>query len=475
MKKIIIASVTLFLISGCATGPDYERPDLKLPEQYRGNISAADKKSMADFPWWDIFKDPVLKDLIDEALKNNLDLKIATARIDQMRSLTGVAEGDFYPQLNYSAVGNHGKNVTAYGLPTDKAGHMITGNLGLQWELDVWGRIRRASEAAGAQYLASVEAKRDITLLLISEVAKAYMELRELDTELEIAQRTATSFQDTYDLFLRRYKGGTASLLESSRAGAALSQAQAAIPSLESQIFAKENEINFLLGNAPGPIKRGQVLTEQYLAPETPVGLPSSLLVRRPDVRQAEENMIAANASIGVAKASFFPQFSLTGLLGSATTNLKTFSHSWAVGGDITGPLFNGGKIWSNYNAAKHAYEEVKAQYEKTVKNALREVSNALTFQQKIVEVTKQQAKAVEFLKQATKLSISRYKGGLASYTEVLDAQQQLFPAENSLAQADRDRLLAMVQLFKALGGGWDIQPPATVVKADESKEKQGK
>ncbi|MCX6113277.1 MAG: efflux transporter outer membrane subunit [Proteobacteria bacterium] len=472
MKKIIIILTATAMFIGCAVGPDYKRPKVAMPDAHRADMTVTEKKAVADLPWWDIFKDPVLKNLIDEALKNNMDLKMATARVAQMRSLTGVANGDFFPQINYSAIGNRGKNVPADGLTSNTTGNMAMGNLGFQWELDVWGRVRRASESAGAQYLASVEARRDIMILLIAEVANAYFELRELDNELEIAKRTEDSFQDTYNLFMRRYKGGEASLLESSRAGAALAQTSAAIPYLESQIFAKENEVNFLLGKGPASIQRGQALSNQYLTPIIPSGVPSSLLERRPDIREAEANLIAANADIGVAKAAFFPQFSLTGLLGASSPDLKTFSHSWALGGGVTGPIFNGGKIWSNYNATKHVYEQVKTQYEKTVINALREVSDTLTLQQKLVGVRDQQAKAVEFLRKATRLSIARYSGGLARYTEVLDAQQQLFPAENNLAQTDRDRLLAMVQLFKALGGGWEIiEQPIQVKQPIQAKQ----
>jgi multidrug efflux system outer membrane protein len=456
MRRIIITSVLTIFAAGCAVGPDYKRPEVKIPDQHRGVLTAADKKSLADLPWWEVFKDPILKGLIEEALKNNLDLKAATARVEQSRELARIKRGDYYPQLNYSAANNYGRNVLTYGLPGGKNSNMAMGNVEMQWELDVWGRVRRASESAREQYFASMEARRDIALILVTDVATAYLELRELDNELEIAKRTTDSFQGTYDMFTRRYKGGAASLLESSRAGAALAQTAAVIPQLENQIFEKENDINFLLGRAPAPILRGQSLNEQYLAPETPAGLPSALLERRPDIREAEHTLMSANADIGVAKANFFPQFSLTGLLGSASPDLKTFSNSWALGGSVTGPLFNGGKVIANYEATKYAYEQVKAQYEKTVMNALREVADAINLQQKLTVVRDQQAKAVDFLKQSTKLSLYRYTKGLASYTDVLDAQQQLFPAENNLARTDRDRLLAMVQLFRALGGGWN-------------------
>ncbi|MFH1224000.1 MAG: efflux transporter outer membrane subunit [Pseudomonadota bacterium] len=456
MKKIVFISAGLIFIHGCAVGPDYKRPKINVPDQHRGALTAADKKSLADMPWWDIFKDPVLKELIDEAIKSNFDLQAATAKIEQYRELARIKRADYYPQINYSGMDNYGKGVTSYGLPTTGKGNMMMSNVQMQWELDIWGKVRRSSESATAQFFSTIENQRAVTILLIAEVAKAYMELRELDNELAIAKRTTESFEGTYNLFTKRYKGGDASLLESSRAGASLAQAAASIPNLENQIFEKENEINFLLGRAPGPIPRGQSLNEQYMPPETPAGLPSALLERRPDVRQAEQNLISANAEIGVAKADFFPQFSLTGLLGTASADLKTYSNSWAVGGSITGPVFNGGKISANYQASKYYYEQVRLQYEKTVMNALKEVSNALTLQQKLVTVRDEQAKAVDFLRKANQLALDRYTRGLARYDEVLDVQQELFPAETNLVKTDRDKLLAVVQLFKALGGGWE-------------------
>ena len=463
MRKITCLICLLAFVSACAVGPDYERPQVKTPSKHRGVLTAEDKKSLADLPWWEIFKDPILKGLVEEGLKNNLDLKIATAKVEQVRELARIKRGDYYPQLNYSVTDNYGKNLASAGLPAGKNSNMTIGNVEMQWELDVWGRVRRASESARAQYFASVEAKRDVTLILITEIAAAYLELRELDGKLEIAKRTVKSFEETYSLFNRKYRGGDASMLETSRAGAALAQVAAYIPWLENQIFEKENQISFLLGRAPIAIPRGQALGEQYLAPEVPAGLPSALLERRPDVRQAEQLLISANADVGVAKASFFPQFSLTGILGSSSPDLKTFSNSWAVGGGITGPIFNGAKISANYQASKYAYEQAKASYERTVINSFREVADAINLQQKLTGVREQRAKAVDFLRTSTKLSLDRYRKGLASYNDVLDAQQQLFPAENDLIQTDRDRLLAIVQLFKALGGGWDNPSQSSV------------
>ena len=330
MKRIVVATVVTIFIGSCAVGPDYKRPNIKLPEQHRGSgtLTDADKKSFADLPWWEVFKDPILKSLIEEALRGNLDLRIAAARAEQFRELARIPRGDYYPQLNYSAMGNYGKNVPNQGLPDINKSKMGMGDVSLQWEIDVWGKVRRASESATAQYFASIEARRDITLILITDVANAYFQLRALDNELEIAKRSTDSFKDTYDLFTKRYKGGDASLLGSTRAGAALAQVAATIPDLENQIFETENQINFLLGRTPGPVPRGFALSEQYMSPKTPAGLPSALLERRPDIREAEQSLVSANADIGVAKANFFPQFSLTGLLGASTPCLLYTSPS---------------------------------------------------------------------------------------------------------------------------------------------------
>jgi len=474
MKKkflILISFIFPVLFSSCAVGPDYKRPELNVPGKHRGALSSIDKKSLADLPWWEVFNDPNLKLLVDEALVNNFDLRIASAKVEEVRALARIKRADYYPQLNYSAMDNYGRDVPTYALPGGTHSNAFTGNVQMQWELDVWGRVRRGSESARAQYFASIEGKRDISLILITEVAKAYFELLELDSELLIAKRTTASFKGTYDMFTKRYKRGISSLLESSRAGASMAQTAANIPDIETQIFQKENQINFLLGRNPGPIPRGPGLTGQYIIPETPAGIPSALLQRRPDIRKAEQILISANADIGVAKASFFPQFSLTGLLGLSSPNLRTFSSSWALGGSLMGPIFQGGKISANYQASKQAYEQVKLGYEKTVTNAFREVADALNLQQKLIEEKKQQAIAVKLLVKATKLSSRRYTKGLSNYFEVLDAQQELLSAEYNLARTERDRLLAVIQLFKALGGGWD-NPSSSVAEAEKNKTK---
>lgn len=329
----------------------------------------------------------------------------------------------------------------------------------MSWELDVWGKVRRANEAAFADLFASEEFRRGVVLSLVSEVARAYFDLLELDLELDIARRTTESFQQTLTLFTQRLQMGVASKLETARAEASLASTAATIPNLERQIVAKENQISILLGRSPAAIPRGTPLVDQAFPPETPAGLPSQLLERRPDIQQAEQTLIAANARVGVAKAGFLPTIGLTGLRGGRSDVLedvvKGSASIWTIAGGLAGPILQGGLVYENYQAAIAEWEQTKLQYEQSVLTALKEVSNALTDQQKLVEVQKEQARAVTALQESVRLATLRYTGGFASYYEVIEAQQQLFPAENALAQTRRDRLAAVVQLYKALGGGW--------------------
>jgi multidrug efflux system outer membrane protein len=337
-------------------------------------------------------------------------------------------------------------------------GNAFSGTFNLVWELDVWGRIRRANEAARADLFASEEFRRGVVVTLVSAVAQAYFELLELDLELEIARRTMASFQRTLDLFTQRQQMGVASKLEVVRAEAALASTAANIPNLERQIVAKENQLSVLLGRNPGPIDRGRSLVDHSL-PETPPGLPAQLLERRPDIRQAEQVLIAANARIGVAQANFFPRVGLTSLYGGASDDVenvvKGSASIWSVSGELAGPLLQGGLIYESYQAAIAQWEQEKFQYQQAVITAFQEVSDALISKLKLAEVRKEQARAVTALQESVRLSLLRYSGGFASYFEVIEAQQQLFPAENALAQVQRDQLISVVQLYRALGGGW--------------------
>ncbi len=451
------------LLAGCAVGPNYTRPTIQAPEGFRGQVGPAEAASLADLPWWEVFQDPVLQGLILDALQSNYDLRTAIARVEQARALVGVARAPLFPQVGYQGQAARGRSF--FPSTTNATFNDFLGAFDLAWELDVWGRIRRSTEAAGAELLADEEVRRGIMLSLVSDVATAYLELLELDLELQIARDTTDSFQQTLDLFTRRYEGGVGSKLQTSRAEGALAQAEASIPDLERRIVQKENQIAVLLGRSPGPILRGIPLVEQTTPPATPPGLPSQLLERRPDVRQAEDLLISANAQVGVAVANFFPRIGLTSLYGGESTELKNVVKGagsiWSVAGSLTGPIFTGGQNLEQYRAQVAVFEQSKAQYEQSILQALREVSDALVAQTKLVGVRAARERAVRALQESVRLSLLRYNQGLASYYEVLEAQQQLFPAENALAQVERDQLLVVVGLYRALGGGWQLEDAA--------------
>jgi multidrug efflux system outer membrane protein len=458
------AAVVLGLaLVGCAVGPTYKRPSVPLPGRFYGDERAAEARSLADVPWWDVFDDPVLKSLIDEALRNGFDARLAAARVQEARARYGIARSQFYPSVDYEGGWQRARADQIIN-PSGDAQTQWTVDVGFSWELDLWGRVRRLNESARAEYLATEEGRRGVLLSLVSDVAVAYMELREQDEELEIARHTTAAFQDTYDLFNRRFEGGAASALETARAAASLGQVAAQIPEIERAILARENQINFLLGRNPRPIPRGPLMG---VPPDVPPGLPSTLLERRPDIRQAEQILIAANAHVGVAKADFFPRLSLTGLFGNVTPELgDLFSHgkTWSIGAGLLGPLFEGGRIKRNYEAVRAQWEQATIQYEATAANAFGEVSRALEDRTKLVETERQRAHTVAAYQEAVRLSSIRYGSGLSAYFEVLEAQQQLFPAEIGLAQTRRDQLVAVVNLYRALGGGWQAEEPSGTV-----------
>jgi multidrug efflux system outer membrane protein len=455
----LVASSLGAVLVGCTLGPNYKRPPVTVPEAFYGTEAAAgEARSLADMPWWDVFDDRVLKALVSEALRNGFDARLAAARVEEARARFRIARSELFPSVVYEG-GWERTRPDQFINPTGETVTRWSADVSFSWEIDLWGRIRRLSEAARAQYLATEEARRGVLLSLVSDVATAYFELRELDEELEIARRTTVAFQDTFDLFNRRLEGGAASALETSRAEASLGQVAAQIPEVERAIVAKENQINFLLGRNPQPIPREAPSTP--LPPEVPPGLPSTLLERRPDLRQAEDTLVAANAGVGVAKANFFPRLSLTGLFGNVSPELgDLFStgKTWNFGAGILGPLFQGGAIKANYKAAKAQWEQAKVQYEAAAANAFGEVSSALVDRVKLVETEKQRARTVAAYQEAVRLANLRYVSGLSAYFEVLEAQQQLFPAEISLAQTRRDQLVAVVNLYRALGGGWQAE-----------------
>jgi outer membrane protein, multidrug efflux system len=460
----LFALAALCGLAACTVGPNYQRPPVAVPDHFYGATTPAQASSLADVAWFDLFRDPALRSLIDEALRNGFEARTAAARVEQARARYGIAGARRYPSVGYG-VGYEYGHTSKFATPSDVTGGIIIANVNVGWEADLWGRIRRLSEAALADYLATEEARRGVLLSLISEVASAYFDLRELDAELEITRRTTANFQSTADLFRRRAEGGAASGLDTSRAEALLAIESAQIPLLERAIVAKENQITLLLGRTPGPISRGLALDQQPLPPSVPAGLPSALLLRRPDIRTAEEELIAANAGIGVAEAAFYPTLNLTGLLGGQSTELASLlgsGRTWSIQAGLLGPIFEGGRLRSQRRLAIAQFEEARVAYEREITAALGEVSTNLVSNDKLADAESQRARAVASNREAVRLATLRYESGFSAYFEVLDAQEQLFVAETSVAQIRRDRLIALVDLYRALGGGWNSEHERT-------------
>ena len=446
------------LLAGCAVGPDFVKPEPAMPPEYRSQVTPAEATSFADQPWFDVFHDEKLRALVDEAIANNYDLAVAANRVQQALHEVGVTRSALFPQASYQGAAQRGKSFLGPGVDNSTFNTFL-GTFNLAWEIDVWGRVRRATEASEAALWATEDVRRGVLLSLVSTVGASYFTLQELDLALDIARRNTESFTETVQLFTRRFKGGVDSMLSVERATAARAQAAATIPQIEQQIVQQENAINILVGRPPGPVLREPLLSRAALPVETPPGLPSDLLRRRPDILQAEELIKSSNAQVGVAVANFFPRIGLTSLYGGQSSDLdnivKTPGVVWAIAASMAGPIFQGGQLTEAYRAQIAAWEATKAFYAQTVLTALREVSDALIARQKLEEVREQQLVQVDALRESVRLALLRYNGGLSTYFEVLEAQQQLFPAELALAQTDLDRMLAVVDLYRALGGGW--------------------
>ncbi len=442
-------------------GPDYKRPDAAPVQEFRSQIGPAENASLADLPWWSVFKDPQLQQLVVEALARNYDLQLAVARVDQARSLVWVAASPFYPQAGYQAFAGRERIF----LPVENGNGNLTYNafgalLNATWEIDVWGRIRRSTEAARANLFAQEDVRRGVMLTLVSDVATGYFGLLELDRELAIAQESSTTYKETLDLFTQRFQFGRDSKLPVERAQAAYDSSIANVAALKRAIALQENALSILLGAYPKEIERGIELTGQSV-PDSPLGLTTDLLQRRPDIMQAEQTMIGANAEIGVAVANFFPRIGLTALYGGQSANIGDVFESsfsiWNIAGGFAGPLFQGGRLIESYYAQQAFWNGTIAQYQQTILVAFQEVSDALVAEQTLVDQRAALAHQVGALKESVDLSLLRYRAGRASYFEVLEAEQLLFPTEDALAQTQRDQLLAFVNLYKALGGGWNL------------------
>ncbi len=459
-------------LAGCAVGPNYKRPAINSPAVFRDD-NAASNGSPTELTWWGVYQDDTLQGLIREAFTNNYDLRIAAARVEQARAITMQTRSQFVPSVNYNGTVSRGRNdLFGSGFPNNGAtANSAVATLDAFWEVDLWGRVRRLNESARAQFLASQEARRGVRLGLLSDVATAYFQLLELDQESDIASRTTNSFAESLRIFSQRLAGGTASALESSRAEAALDDVTATVPAIRERISTTENQLCILLGRNPGPIERPASLLTERMSRGIPAGLPSALLERRPAVREAEQHLRSANAQVGESVAEFFPKIGLTALLGKVSPQLSAFTlggaNAWGVAAEGSGPLFEGGRLVGQYRQTRAARDEAGLRYQQIVLNAFREVSDALVSREQLAEVLTHQSREVNALDTAVKLSTERYVAGKASYYEVLEAQQQLFPAQLNLARTQRDQLLAIVSLYKALGGGWQEESESVPAPSD--------
>ena len=460
MRKPLVVALLALLASGCMVGPDYVRPPVDAPAAWR--LSEPAVRDMANTAWWEQFGDPVLNDLVATALRENKDLMIASARIDEFAGKYGFVRSGLFPQVGAGYEVSRQRDIPA-GTTQPSTYNSYSAVLNASWEIDIWGRIRRQTEAANAQLLASEEGRNGVVLSLVGSVAGAYINLRNLDRQLEIARATAKSRGESYDLFKLRFAGGVISLLELSQNKSQYEEALATIPPLEKAIAQQENGLSVLLGRNPGPIARGKEI-DQLTLPVIPAGLPSDLLERRPDIRRAEQDLIAANALIGAARAMYFPTISLTGLFGYASPSLSSLfegpSKVWQYGAPITMPIFTAGAIAGQVQAAEAVQQQMLFAYQKTIQQAFREVDDSLASQERTREQLLAQRRQVEALKQYASTARLRYDNGYTSFIEVLDAERSLFNVQLQYTQTQQVQLQAMVNLYLAMGGGWQLGLP---------------
>jgi len=462
MKPRLFLLSAALLLSGCTVGPNYKRPTVAVPGSYRGTISdeAAQTKlaALGDQKWWDVFQDDQLRTLIRTALTQNYDSRIAASRVLEAQAQLGITRADQFPSVGAGAGISDTRNSQSKFLP---AFETSTGqvNLAAAWELDFWGMYRRATEAARANFMASEWARREVLSTLVANVASAYFQLRALDLQLEISKRTLNSRQESLRLTRILADGGSTTLLDVRQAEQLVFTASAEIPVLEQQIEQQENLLSILLGQNPENIPRGQTLTEQRQPPDVPAGLPSALLERRPDIQEAEAQLVAANAEIGVARAAYFPQISLNGAGGfqsSALTSLFTGpAGAWSFGASLTQPIFTGGRLRSQVRLAEARQQTAVLSYQQSIQGAFRNVSDGLVAYRKTREFRTQQELLFRSAEDAARLSHMRYNGGVTGYLEVLTNETNAFSTELGLVQARLNELLALVQLYQVLGGGW--------------------
>jgi multidrug efflux system outer membrane protein len=466
MKKlapVMIAILVSGSVMGCKVGPNYKRPAVQTPTEYRELKDAPQTQvqpqaaSYADLPWWQVFQDPELQKLIGTALKQNYDLQLATERINSARAVVAITRSSLFPQVQGNADFRGGQENTF-----QTRFNFLTLTADAAFQLDFFGKLRRATEASRAELLATEDAQKTVILTLVSDVASDYFALLQIDLQLQITKDTVKTQEDSVKLTKLRVEHGVATKLDVLQAQQVLDSANATIPDLERQIAQEENAISILLGNYPQGVPRGRTLVEQSLPPEVPPGLSSTLLERRPDISQAEHLLVAANAEVGVAKAEFFPQISLTGSGGGGFGRSSAFSHLmgsqlgvWSYGAQVSQPIFTGGALRGNMRLAKAQYNLALISYRQAIQQAFGDVSDALIGYEKFHQVRVRQEQTVADLQESVRLSILRYTGGTTTYLEVLDGQRSLFNAELVLAQARGTEYQSLVNLYRALGGGW--------------------
>ena len=461
MGRILIV-ILIALMAGCAIGPDYKRPAIDTPESYRYEPDQV--SDTINTPWWKQFNDPVLDQLIEEALANNKDVKIAAANVEAAQGILISTRSALFPQISYSgtALRQRVSRNDITPAPDPNPYTSLQAFAGASWEIDLWGRIRRLTESARANMLASEEARRGVILSLVAGVSSAYIQLRALDEQLEIAKRTLKVYADSVKLFELQHKYGQVSLITVEQARSQYETAAVQIPQIEIQIVLTENALSILLGRNPGPMPRGRALGD-LSTPEIPAGLPSQLLERRPDILQAEQTLVAANAQIGAAKAAYFPSISLTGMFGTSSTDMLNFAHGpsnmWNYGGTITGPIFTAGLIAGQVQQAEAGTEAALQSYLQTIQKAFADVENSLVSRQKLGEQSQaEDRRVVAGYREYARLARLKYNGGYTSYLEVLYSETQLFPAELSAVQARASVLISISSVYKAMGGGWVVE-----------------
>ena len=465
-SALLLSLSLLLLFAGCAVGPNYKRPEVPVPVSHRSDSAlpaagpTAPAVTFGDLKWFDLFQDETLRELIKTALKDNFDVRIAAQRVLAAQAFVTIEKSALYPSVNAEAGGDWQQGVSR-GLSSAFAGGRVF------WELDIWGKIRRSTEAARGEYMAQEAVQQAVIQSLVTGVASGYFQLLELDQELAVAKQSLASRQESLRLVQARLTGGVSSQLDADQAMSLVATAAATIADVERRREQAENYLSTLLGRNPGPVERSKGLADQKLTPQVPAGLPSTLLDRRPDIRQSEQLLVAANARVGVAKAMFFPTISLTTSGGYQNYQISNLFHSsggvWGYGGGLVAPLFNAGSIWANYKASKAQREAAILSYQKSIQDAFRDVADSLVGYQKTKEYLAQRELFVVTLRDQLRLANMRYVGGVSSYLEVLDTERQALDAELSYAQAYLGHLDSVIFVYKALGGGWEQGTVTTV------------